>query len=102
MVLDWLDRSGPFGEIPGGPLLDLAFEHVIGHLVIDFLPAPLRPARQHSAVFAGWLRHQASTSVTLPWSRGSVTITTLALRTAGPDDAMAAALTRAMLEVAGS
>ncbi|CAA9378589.1 MAG: GH2 [uncultured Nocardioides sp.] len=99
---DWLDRRGAFAELPGGPLLDLAFENVIGHLVIDFLPAPLRPARQHSAVFAGWLRHQASTSVTLPWSQGSVTITTLALRTAGTDDVAAAALARAMLEVAAS
>ncbi|MGN9812596.1 glycoside hydrolase family 2 protein, partial [Micromonospora sp. BQ11] len=80
---DWLRRHGPFAALPGGPLLDLAFEHVIGDLVIDFLPAPLRPAYLHSATFAGWLRHRASTSLTVPWSAGAVTITTFRLRTAG-------------------
>jgi hypothetical protein len=99
---DWLERSGPLAELPGGPMLDLAYEGVIGHLVIDFLPAPLRPARQHSAVFAGWLRHQASTTVTVPWSKGWVTITTLGLRQRRADDAVAAVLARAMLDVADS
>jgi hypothetical protein len=97
---DWLRRSGPLAALPGGPLLDLAFEHVIGAWVIDFLPAPLRPARLHSAVFAGWLQHRASTTVTVPWSRGAVTITTFRVREAGVDDAAAVALARALLDVA--
>jgi hypothetical protein len=97
---DWVRRSGPLAALPGGPLLDLAYEHVLGDMVIDFLPAPLRPAHQHSAVFAGWLQHRASTTVTVPWSSGAVTITTFRLRTAGPDDAAAAALARALLAVA--
>ena len=97
---DWIRRRGPLAALPGGPLLDLAYERVIGDLVIDFLPAPLRPAHLHSAVFAGWLQHRASTTITVPWSGGAVTITTFRLRTAGPEDAAAAALTRALLEVA--
>jgi hypothetical protein len=97
---DWIRRRGPLAVLPGGPLLDLAYERVIGDLVIEFLPAPLRPAHLHSAVFAGWLQHRASTTITVPWSAGAVTITTFALRTAGPDDAAAAALTRALLDVA--
>jgi hypothetical protein len=97
---DWLARRGPLASLPGGPLLDLAYEHLIGDLVIDFLPAPLRPAQLHSAVFAGWLQHRASTTVTVPWSTGAVTITTFRLRTAGVDDPIAAALSRAMLDVA--
>ncbi len=97
---DWLRRSGPFAALPGGPLLDLSFENLIGDLVIDFLPAPLRPAHLHSAVFAGWLRHSASTSLTVPWSKGAVTLTTFRLRTAGTHDPVAVALTRAMIDVA--
>ena len=97
---DWIRRTGPLAVLPGGPLLDLAYEHVIGDLVIDFLPAPLRPAHLHSAVFAGWLQHRASTTITVPWSEGAVTITTFRLRTAGRADAAAAALTRALLDVA--
>ncbi len=97
---DWLRRDGPLAALPGGPLLDLAFEHVIGDLVIDFLPAPLRPAHLHSAMFAGWLQHRASTSLTVPWSRGAVTITTFRLRRAGAEDRIAVALTRALLDVA--
>ncbi|MGN9812910.1 hypothetical protein ACTMSW_26600, partial [Micromonospora sp. BQ11] len=49
----------------------------------DAFSAPLRPAYLHSATFAGWLRHRASTSLTVPWSAGAVTITTFRLRTAG-------------------
>ena len=97
---DWLRRSGPFAALPGGPLFDLAFEGVIGDLVVEFLPMPLRPARLHAAVFAGWLRHNASTALTVPWSRGAVTISTLRHRTADSHDVMAAALSRAMLDVA--
>jgi hypothetical protein len=97
---DWIRRSGPLAALPGGPLLDLAYENVIGELVIDFLPAPLRPAHLHSAVFAGWLQHRASTTITVPWSSGAVTITTFRLRTAGLHDRAAVALTRALLDVA--
>ena len=97
---DWIRRRGPLASLPGGPLLDLAYEHVIGELVIDFLPAPLRPAHLHSAVFAGWLQHRASTTITVPWSAGAVTITTFRLRTAGIGDSVAVALSRAVLDVA--
>ncbi len=97
---DWLRRHGPLAALPGGPLLDLAFESVIGDLVIDFLPAPLRPAHLHSAMFAGWLRHRASTSLTVPWSRGAVTVTTFRLREAGAGDPIAVTLARALIEVA--
>jgi hypothetical protein len=79
---DWLRRDGAFAALPGGPMLDLAYEDLIGDLLIDGLPAPLRPARLHSAVFAGWLQHRASTTVTVPWSAGAVTITTFKLRSA--------------------
>jgi hypothetical protein len=97
---DWLRRRGPLAALPGGPLLDLAFEPVIGDLVVDFLPAPLRPAHLHSAMFAGWLRHRASTTLTVPWSRGAVTITTFRLREPGAGHPIAATLTRALIDLA--
>jgi hypothetical protein len=97
---DWLRRTGPFAAVPGGPLLDLAFEPVIGDLVLEGLPAPLRPARVHSAMFAGWLQHAATTSATVTWSHGAATLTTFRVRQAGPADPLAATLTYALLEQA--
>jgi hypothetical protein len=51
-------------------------------------------------VFAGWLQHRASTSLSVPWGQGSVTIATFSLREAGSADPVAVALTRALIEVA--
>jgi hypothetical protein len=97
---DWLRRDGFFGAIPGGPLMDLAFEDVIGDYVIEYVPAPLRPAMVHSAVFAGWLKHAATTVATLPWSKGSVTLSTFRLREPGAMHPLASALTHATLQEA--
>ncbi len=97
---DWLRRDGCFGSIPGGPLLDMAFEDVIGEYVIEYVPAPLRPAKVHAAVFAGWLKHAATTAATLPWSKGSVTLTTFRLRERGAHHPLASALAHATLQEA--
>ncbi len=97
---DWLRRDGFFGAIPGGPLMDLAFEDVIGKYVIEYVPAPLRPAMVHSAVFAGWIKHAATTVATLPWSKGSVTLTTFRLREPGGKHPLASALMHATLQEA--
>lgn len=99
--IDWLRRSGAFASIPGEPIFGLPFEDVIGDWIIADIPAPLRPATVLSGVFSGWLQHAAATSVTMPWSRGEVTITTLRLRGSGLSRAMNDAVARAFLVHAG-
>jgi hypothetical protein len=81
--------------------MGLPFEDVIGEWIISDIPAPLRPATVLSGVFSGWLQHPAATTVTMPWSRGEVTITTLRLRDGVESGVMNAAVARALLEHAG-
>ncbi len=79
---EWLDRRGAFGTVPGGPILSIAFEDLLGPLVINGIPHAMRPARVHSAIFSGWLRGAATTTTTIAWSEGRVTFTTLRVRAA--------------------
>lgn len=94
---DWIRRDGAFASIPGRPLLGIPFESILSEWTIVGIPSPLRPATLHSGLFSGWLRHDAATSVTFPWSRGEVTITTLCLRDAAELDPLRAAVGRAFL-----
>ncbi|MGM7697586.1 glycoside hydrolase family 2 protein [Microbacterium sp. A84] len=79
---EWLDRSGAFAEVPGETVLGIAFEDVLGEFVISGIPGPLRSAIVHSAIFSGWLRGAATSTATVRWSQGSVTISTMRVRTA--------------------
>ncbi|MCR2818000.1 hypothetical protein NQ166_04040 [Microbacterium sp. zg.Y1090] len=77
---EWLDRRGPFRSVPGEAVLGIAFEDLLGERVISGIPGPLRPAVVHSGIFSGWLRGAAASTVTIRWSEGAVTITTLRVR----------------------
>src|SRR5690606_27069570 len=79
---EWLDRRGAFAQVPGQTVLGIAFEDLLGPLVISGIPGPLRPAIVHSAVFSGWLRGAATSTATVRWSRGAVTVSTLRVREA--------------------
>ena len=97
---EWLDRRGAFSTIPGETLLGIAFEDLLGPLVISGIPSALRPARVSSGVFSGWLRGAATSTATIAWSEGSVTLTTLRLRHAHALTPVATALAHAMLREA--
>lgn len=94
---DWLERTGPFAEIPGDTILGIAFEDVLGDLVLDGIPNAIRPATVFSGVFNGWLRGSASTTASTPFSQGVVTITTLRLRDTVDSVPISAALGRAVV-----
>ncbi|MGF2948681.1 hypothetical protein [Microbacterium alcoholitolerans] len=79
---EWLDRRGAFAGVPGDTVLGIAFEDLLGSLVISGIPGPLRPAIVHSAIFSGWLRGAATSTATVRWSQGAVTISTLRAREA--------------------
>ncbi|GAB3119760.1 glycoside hydrolase family 2 protein [Glaciibacter psychrotolerans] len=94
---EWLRRDGAFAALPGGPLLGIAYEDLLGDLVINGIPAAMRPAQVHSAIFSGWLRHAATTTATVAWSDGEVTITTFKVRTQADATPLARALGRALV-----
>jgi hypothetical protein len=94
---EWLRREGAFGALPGGPLLGIAYEELLGELVITGIPSPMRPATVFSAIFSGWLRHTATTTATVPWSDGEVTITTFRVRARAANDPLARVLGRALV-----
>ncbi|MHA6511954.1 glycoside hydrolase family 2 protein [Tessaracoccus sp. Z1128] len=94
---DWLDRTGPFADIPGDTILGIAFEDILGDLVISGIPNAIRPATVASGLFNGWLQGSASTTVTTPFSQGLVTITTYRLRDTVDTVPISAPLGRAVL-----
>lgn len=79
---EWLDRRGAFACVPGETVLGIAFEDLLGPLVISGIPGPLRPAIVHSGIFSGWLRGAATSTATVRWSQGAVTISTMRVREA--------------------
>ncbi len=99
---EWLDRRGAFAEVPGDTMLGIAFEDLLGPLVISGIPNPLRPAIVHSGIFSGWLRGAASSTVTVRWSQGAVTITTLRARAALSAAPVAHAVGRALVAAASA
>lgn len=95
---EWLAREGAFAALPGGPLLGIAYEDLLGPLVINGIPAAMRPAQLHSAIFSGWLRHAATTTATVAWSDGEATLTTFRVREQAATSALARTLGRALVE----
>lgn len=96
---EWLDRRGPFASVPGSTLLGIAFEDLLGEYVLTGIPNAVRAATVYSGIFSGWLRGAASTTATVRWSEGSVTLTTLRLRHA-LSAAVAPTLGRAVVDAA--
>lgn len=94
---EWLRKEGAFAELPGGPLLGIAYEDLLGEFVITGIPAPMRPADVHSAIFSGWLRGAATTTATIAWSDGEVTLTTFRVREQLGRTPLAHVLGRALL-----
>ncbi|WP_333812744.1 hypothetical protein, partial [Timonella senegalensis] len=60
----------------------------------------MRPALQYSGIFSGWLRGTATTTATVRWSEGDVTLTTFQLRQALAQAPVARELGLAMLRAA--
>lgn len=97
---EWLDRRGAFASVPGETVLGIAFEDLLGPLVISGIPGPLRPAVVHSGIFSGWLRGAATSTATVRWSRGAVTISTMRVRDALATAPVARAVGHALLHAA--
>jgi hypothetical protein len=99
----WLRRDGPFARIPGGPLIDHAFDRVIPNHVIAGCSTGDFQARVHSGMVIGWVHKPAGLIVERERGRGKMVVTTFCLLEDAPGaDPIATALLDALLELAMS
>jgi hypothetical protein len=97
---NWLRRHGAFAHVPGGPILDLAFERVIPHHVLTgFRPWEFE-SRVHAGVFVGWAHKPAAIVAERPFGRGRLVMSTFRLREDAPGfDPVASYLADALLRM---
>ncbi|QGM94822.1 glycoside hydrolase family 2 [Methylocystis rosea] len=97
----WLRRQGPFAAIPGGPLLDQAFDRVIPTHIISGCNLLDFQARVHAALVVGWIHRPAAIAVGRNYGTGRIVIATFKLFRDPPgEDPTAAALLGGLIEAA--
>ena len=75
----WLDGSGPFARLPGGPLLSFAFESVLPRRVISGCNLLDFQARVHAGIVVGWVHKAAALIVERGYGKGRVVTATFQL-----------------------
>ena len=97
----WLRRDGPFARVPGGPLLDHAFDRVIPNHVIAGCNAWDFQARVHAGMVLGWAHKPAGLIVERERGGGKLVVTTFRLLEGAPGaDPVATALLDGLIELA--
>jgi len=100
-TFSWLRRHGPFARLPGGPLLDDAFDRVIpDHVMTGFKPMDFA-ARVHAGITAGWVHKTVTLIGERPFGAGNVVFSTFRLLRDPPGaDPVATTLLDALIETA--
>lgn len=75
----WLHRQGPFARLPGGPLLDLAFDRVIPMHVISGCNRHDFQGRVHAGMVVGWVHKPVALIVERGYGNGRFLATTFRL-----------------------
>jgi hypothetical protein len=97
----WLRRDGPFSRVPGGPMIDHAFDRVIPDHVIAGCSTWDFQARVHSGMVIGWVHKPAGLIVERERGGGKMVVTTFRLLEDAPGaDPVATALLDGLLELA--
>jgi hypothetical protein len=100
-AFSWLRRDGPFARIPGGPLIDHAFDRVIPRHVVAGCSTWDFQARVHAGMVLGWAHKPAALIVERDQGRGRMVVTTFRLLDDAPGaDPVATALLDGLLELA--
>jgi len=100
-TFSWLRRDGPFASVPGGPLIDHAFDRVIPNHVVAGCSTWDFQARVHAGMVIGWVHKPAGLIVERERGRGKMVVTTFRLLEDAPDnDPVATALLDGLLELA--
>lgn len=75
----WLDRKSAFADIPGGPLIDGAFDRVIPHHVISGCNLLDFQGRVHAGIVVGWIHKPAALIVERGYGKGRIVASTFRL-----------------------
>jgi hypothetical protein len=97
----WLRRGNAFANLPGGPLLDEAFDRVLPTHVIAGCNLLDFQARVHAALVVGWIHKPVALTVERGYGKGRVVISTFRLfRDEALADPAATTLLDALLRLA--
>jgi hypothetical protein len=100
-TFSWLRRGGPFARLPGGPLLDHAFDRVIPDHVIVGMNAWTFRSCVHAGMVVGWVHKPAALLLEQAYGRGRFVATTFRLLEDAPGaDPTATALLDGLIELA--
>ncbi|MDB5623610.1 MAG: hypothetical protein JWR39_2173, partial [Devosia sp.] len=89
----WIKRSGPFSSLPGGPMLDLAYDRVVPRHVLGSFKHWEYDGLVHAGLVVGWVHKLAATIAERRVGRGGLVATTFRLMQDLPGvDPVAAAL----------
>ncbi len=99
----WIKRSGPFASLPGGPLLDLAYDRVVPRHVLGSLRQWEYGGLVHAGLVVGWVHKLAATILERRIGRGGMVATTFRLMQDEPGlDPVAATLLDGLIATAAS
>jgi hypothetical protein len=75
----WLNKSGPFGALPGSPLLEMEYADIMPDAVCAGLPAWSLVSHSWAGLALGWIHKPASLLATMPYGNGQLAVTTFKL-----------------------
>lgn len=97
----WIRRDGAFAALPGGPLLDLAYDRVVPHHVMTGFRTHEFAQAVHAGVVVGWVHKPAALIAERRVGRGGLVASTFRLCTDQPGvDPVASALWDALVSTA--
>jgi Glycosyl hydrolases family 2, TIM barrel domain/Glycosyl hydrolases family 2/Glycosyl hydrolases family 2, sugar binding domain len=97
----WIKRKGAFAALPGGPLLDIAYDRVVPYHVMTGFRTWEYGGAVHAGLVLGWIHKPAATIAERRVGEGKVVATTFRLlRDAPGDDPVAAVLFDVLVELA--
>jgi Glycosyl hydrolases family 2, TIM barrel domain/Glycosyl hydrolases family 2, sugar binding domain/Glycosyl hydrolases family 2 len=97
----WIKRNGAFAALPGGPLLDIAYDRVVPHHVMTGFRTWEYGGAVHAGLVLGWIHKPAATIAERRVGDGKVVATTFRLLRDSPgDDPVAAVLFDAVVGLA--
>jgi len=80
----WLRRGGVFQNLPGGPLIDFAFEDVTPKYVLSGFGRQDFEAHVHAGMFLGWVHKNVAVLAQRHYGKGTSVLTTFRLLHGAP------------------
>lgn len=99
----WLNRSGPFANLPGSALLAMPYADMMPDAVIVGAPAWALRRRSWAGLALGWMHKLTSLLIDIPYGRGRLVATTFTLKSpVVAENVLAQNLLAGLITLAGS